>query len=169
MRSKSFENMTCSIAGALEAIGDRWAVLILRDLMLGLSKYEDLRRSTGVTHATLSDRLKHLEDNQLIERRRYQSRPERYEYILTRKGRDTVLLAHALLQIGDKWAVTGEEGPPLRFVDRKSGRPVKLALVDAAAGVPVKWADVEPCEGPGADDLVRWRLTHFSARGSVRS
>jgi hypothetical protein len=78
-------------------------------------------------------------------------------------------LAHALLQIGDKWAVTGEEGPPLRFVDRKSGRPVKLALVDAAAGVPVKWADVEPCEGPGADDLVRWRLTHFSARGSVRS
>jgi len=169
MRSKSFENMTCSIAGALEAIGDRWAVLILRDLMLGLSKYEDLRRSTGVTHATLSERLKHLEDKQLIERRRYQSRPERYEYILTRKGRDTVLLAHALLQIGDKWAVTGEEGPPLRFVDRKSGRPVKLALVDAAAGVPVKWADVEPCEGPGADDLVRWRLTHFSARGSVRS
>lgn len=169
MRSKSFENMTCSIAGALEAIGDRWAVLILRDLMLGLSKYEDLRRSTGVTHATLSDRLKHLEDNQLIERRRYQSRPERYEYILTRKGRDTVLLAHALLQIGDKWAVTGEGGPPLRFVDRKSGRPVKLALVDAAAGVPVKWADVEPCEGPGADDLVRWRLTHFSGRGSVRS
>jgi DNA-binding HxlR family transcriptional regulator len=169
MRSKSFENMTCSIAGALEAIGDRWAVLILRDLMLGLSKYEDLRRSTGVTHATLSDRLKHLEDKQLIERRGYQSRPERYEYILTRKGRDTVLLAHALLQIGDKWAVTGEEGPPLRFVDRKSGRPVKLALVDAAAGVPVKWADVEPCEGPGADDLVRWRLTHFSARGSVRS
>jgi DNA-binding HxlR family transcriptional regulator len=66
MRSKSFENMTCSIAGALEAIGDRWAVLILRDLMLGLSKYEDLRRSTGVTHATLSDRLKHLEDKQLL-------------------------------------------------------------------------------------------------------
>jgi hypothetical protein len=72
MRSKSFDGMACSIAGALEAIGYRWAVLILRDLSLGLSRYEELRRSTGVTNATLSDRLKHLEDNELIERRRYQ-------------------------------------------------------------------------------------------------
>ena len=55
--------MACSIAGALEAIGDRWAVLILRDLGFGLSRYEDLRRSTGATHATLSDRLRHLEDS----------------------------------------------------------------------------------------------------------
>jgi DNA-binding HxlR family transcriptional regulator len=61
MRSKNFDGMACSIAGALEAIGDRWAVLILRDLSLGLSRYEELRRSTGVTNATLSDRLKHLE------------------------------------------------------------------------------------------------------------
>jgi DNA-binding HxlR family transcriptional regulator len=169
MRSKSFEGMSCSIAGALEAIGDRWAVLILRDLMLGLSKYEDLRRSTGVTHATLSDRLKHLEDNKLVERRRYQSNPERYEYILTRKGGDTVLLAHALLQIGDKWKVGGDEGPPLRFVNRKSGHAVKLALIDDAAGVPVKLADIVPCEGSGADDLVRWRLTYFRGRDSAKS
>src|SRR5262245_23058111 len=67
MRSKSFEGMVCSIAGVLDAVGDRWAVLILRDLSLGLSRYEDLRKSTDVTHATLSDRLKHLENNELIE------------------------------------------------------------------------------------------------------
>ena len=53
MKSKSFEGMVCSIAGVLEAVGDRWAVLILRDLSLGLSRYEDLRRSTDVTNATL--------------------------------------------------------------------------------------------------------------------
>jgi DNA-binding HxlR family transcriptional regulator len=164
MRSKSFKGMTCSIAGALEAVGDRWAVLILRDLMFGLSRYEDLRRSTGVTHATLSDRLKHLEEKDLICRRRYQTSPERYEYVLTRKGRDTILLAHALLQIGDKWAVAGKRGPPLQFVDRKSGRAVKLALVDAEIGVPIKLADVVPSEGPGADDLVRWRIAHFRSR-----
>lgn len=75
MKSKGFEGMACSIAGVLAAIGDRWAVLILRDLSFGLSKYEDLRRSTGVTNATLSDRLKHLEENALIERRRYQVNP----------------------------------------------------------------------------------------------
>jgi DNA-binding HxlR family transcriptional regulator len=164
MRSKSFDGMACSIAGALEAIGDRWAVLILRDLTFGLSRYEDLRRSTGVTHATLSDRLKHLEDNGLVVRRRYQSSPQRYEYILTRKGRDTVLVAQALLQVGDKWGVSGNQGPPLRLVDRKSGRVVKLALVDAETGAPIDAAEVVPSEGPGADDLVRWRLEHFGKR-----
>ncbi|MGO4711774.1 winged helix-turn-helix transcriptional regulator [Bradyrhizobium sp. 2TAF24] len=159
MRSKSFDGMACSIAGALETIGDRWAILILRDLSLGLSRYEDLRRSTDVTHATLSDRLKHLEANELIERRLYQTNPERHEYLLTRKGWDTVLLTQALIQIGDRWKVTGEDGPPMRFVNRKTGRPVKLKLVDAATDEPVRISDVAPQAGPGADDRIRWRLT----------
>ena len=161
MRSKSFDGMACSIAGALEAIGDRWAVLILRDLALGLSKYEELRRSTDVTNATLSDRLKHLEDNELIERRRYQVNPERFEYILTQRGRDTILITHALAQVGDKWAVAGTAGPPLKFVSRKTGHEVKLALVDRETGERVRSSDVRPQEGRGADDLVRWRLEHF--------
>ena len=164
MRSKSFEGMACSIAGALDTIGDRWGMLILRDLMFRLSRYEDLRRSTGVTHATLSDRLKHLEANGLIMRRRYQKKPNRYEYILTPKGRHTVLLAHALVQVGDRWQVAGKKGPPLRFVDRNTGSAVKLALIDADKGIPVKLADVIPVEGPGADDLMRWRITHFQDR-----
>jgi DNA-binding HxlR family transcriptional regulator len=161
MKSKSFEGMACSIAGVLEAIGDRWAVLILRDLSLGLSRYEDLRRSTGVTNATLSDRLKHLEDNELVERRQYQTNPERYEYILMSKGRDTILVLQALVQVGDKWAVSGDAGPPLKFVDRKTGHPVKLAMVDNETGQRVRTQDLQPQEGPGADELIRWRLTHF--------
>ena len=161
MRSKSFDGMACSIAGVLEAIGDRWAVLILRDLGLGLSKYDDLRRSTGVTNATLSDRLKHLEENGLIERRRYQVNPERYEYFLTPKGGDTILVIQALAQVGDKWAVSGNAGPPLKFVDRKTGHTVKLAMVDRETGLRVRAQDLLPQEGPGADELVRWRLTHF--------
>src|ERR1700756_5097659 len=125
MKSKSFDGMICSIAGVLEAIGDRWAVLILRDLSLGLSRYEDLRRSTDVTHATLSDRLRHLADNGLIERRQYQINPERYEYVLTPKGRDLILVIQAMAQVGDKWAA-GDAGPPLQFVDQKTGHQVKL-------------------------------------------
>lgn len=161
MRLKSFDGMACSIAGVLDAIGDRWAVLILRDLSLGLSRYEELRKSTGVTHATLSDRLKHLEENELIERRQYQTRPDRYEYLLTRKGRDIVLVIQALLQVGDKWAVTGNAGPPLKFINKKSGRAVRLALVDERSGELVRLRDIRPQAGPGADDLVRWRLTKF--------
>jgi DNA-binding HxlR family transcriptional regulator len=161
MKSKSFDGMACSIAGVLDAIGDRWALLILRDLSLGLSRYEDLRRSTGVTNATLSDRLKHLEGSELIERRRYQTNPERHEYVLTAKGRDTIIVIQALLQVGDKWAVSGSAGPPLKFVDRKTGHAVKLAMIDNETGQRVGKLDLLPQAGPGADELVRWRLTHF--------
>jgi len=161
MRSKSFDGMVCSIAGVLDAVGDRWAMLILRDLGLGLSKYEDLRKSTGVTHATLSDRLKHLEENGLIERRQYQTGPDRYEYMLTRKGTDIILVIQALAQVGDKWQITGEDGPPLKFVNRNSGRAVKVALVDEKSGEVVRLRDIRPEAGPGADDFVRWRLTKF--------
>src|SRR6202044_2410633 len=87
MRSKGFDGMVCSSAGVMAEIGDRWGLLILRDLVLGLSRYEDFRQSSGVTNATLSDRLKHLEAGGLIERRRYQESPERFEYHLTEKGR----------------------------------------------------------------------------------
>jgi DNA-binding HxlR family transcriptional regulator len=164
MRSKSFEGMACSIAGVLDAVGDRWAMLILRDLSLGLSKYEELRKSTGVTHATLSDRLGHLEENELIERRQYQTGPDRYEYILTRRGWDMVLVIQALAQVGDKWAIAGEKGPPLRFINKNSGRPVKVALVDEKSGEVVRLRDVRPQAGPGADELVCWRLTKFGQR-----
>ncbi len=164
MRSKGFEGMVCSIAGVLDALGDRWAVLILRDLSLGLSKYEDLRKSTGVTNATLSDRLRHLEENGLIERQLYQTGPDRYEYVLTRRGGDLMLVIQALLQVGDKWAVTGEAGPPLKFVNRNTGRAVKLALVEEKSGETVRLRDVRPQAGPGADDLVRWRLAKFGQK-----
>jgi DNA-binding HxlR family transcriptional regulator len=166
MRSKSFDGMVCSIAGVLDAVGDRWAMLILRDLGLGLHRYDDLRKSTEVTHATLSDRLKYLEANGLIERRLYQTGPNRYEYVLTRKGADMILVIQALAQIGDKWQVAGEKGPPLKFVNQNTGRPVKVALVDEKSGEIVRLRDIRPKAGPGADDLVRWRLTKFESRMS---
>ena len=169
MRSKSFDGMVCSIAGVLDAIGDRWAMLILRDLGLGLCRYDDLRKSTEVTHATLSDRLKHLEANGLIERRLYQTGPDRYEYVLTRKGVDVILVIQALAQVGDKWQIAGDKGPPLKFVNQGSGQPVNVALVDEKSGEIVRLRDVRPKAGPGADDLVRWRLTKFESRRSRQS
>ena len=166
MRSKGFEGMACSIAGVLDAVGDRWAMLILRDLGLGLSRYEDFRRSTGVTNATLSDRLRQLEQNELIERRQYQTSPDRYEYVLTRKGRDIILVIQALLQVGDKWAITGEAGPPLKCVDGATGHGVKLGLVHEKTGERVRMTDVRPRPGPGADDLVRWRVAKFENKSN---
>ena len=123
MRSKSFEGMACSIATTLEAVGDRWAMLVLRDLMLGLSRYDDLRKSTDITNATLTDRLRQLEQSGLVERRLYQSGPDRYEYLLTPKGRDLSLVIQALAQVGDRWRLQQKRSRPCALCVRSRARP----------------------------------------------
>ncbi|MBV9238990.1 MAG: helix-turn-helix transcriptional regulator [Xanthobacteraceae bacterium] len=159
MRSKGFDGMVCSIAGVMAAIGDRWGLVILRDLVCGLSRYEDLRQSSGVTNATLSDRLKHLEANGLIERRRYQVNPERFEYLLTQKGWQIAPMMPVLAQIGDRLGVSGASAPPMAFVNRRTGNEVRWSFIDQQTGEQVNPSDIEIKEGSGADDLVRWRLS----------
>jgi DNA-binding HxlR family transcriptional regulator len=168
MRSKSFDGMVCSIAGVMAAIGDRWGVLILRDLICGLGRYDDFRKSSGVTNATLSDRLKHLETSGLIERRLYQTNPERFEYLLTQKGWQVAPLMPALAQIGDRLNVSGASTPPLIFVNRKTGAEVRWGLIDQETGEQVSPSELQIEEGPGADELVRWRLSHDRRRTGKR-
>ncbi|MFT4506031.1 winged helix-turn-helix transcriptional regulator [Caballeronia sp. 15711] len=168
MRSKGFEGMVCSIAGVMAAIGDRWGLLILRDLVLGLSRYEDFRHSSGVTNATLSDRLKHLEANGLIERRRYQVHPERFEYALTSKGRQVGPVMAVLAQIGDSWNASGSSAPPLKFVNRKTDADVGWSFIDQRTGKKLSVLDIAIKEGLGADDLMRWRLSHIERRNGHR-
>jgi DNA-binding HxlR family transcriptional regulator len=158
MRSKNFDGMVCSVASVMGALGDRWGTVIVRDLFMGLSRYDDLRRSSGVTNATLSDRLRLLEENGLVRRRKYQSRPDRYEYLLTPKGHDIGLVLLAMMQVGDKWNLLGLDGPPLRVIDRTSGHRVKVALVDAKTGEPTNPKNLAIEVGPGADDATKWRL-----------
>lgn len=155
MKPKSFSGMRCSIAGALELIGDRWALLLIRDLSLGLSRYDDLRASASIPAATLASRLKHLAASGIVERVRYQERPPRDEYRLTRMGRDLWKVSIALREWGDRWDASGYGAPAVETVDRETGRPLKLALVDAETGqaVPADRATLRP--GPGADDHIR--------------
>ena len=164
MRSKGFDGMVCSIAGAMSAIRDRWGLVILRDLVLGLRRYEDFRHSSGVTNATLSDRLKHLEAGGLVERRRYQTNPERFEYHLTPAGRQIAPLMPVLAQIGDRLGVSGADAPPLKFVNRETGAEIRLAFVDQETGKEIGAGNLEIQPGPGADDLVRWRLSPVKKR-----
>jgi len=168
MRSKGFDGMVCSIAGVMAAIGDRWGLLILRDIFLGLSRYEDFRQSSGVTNVTLSDRLKHLEANGLIERRRYQFNPERFEYGLTPKGRQVGPVMAMLAQIGDSWNASGASAPPLKFVNRKTDADVGWSFVDQRTGKKLGVPDVAIKAGPGADDLMRWRLSHIKRANEHR-
>jgi DNA-binding HxlR family transcriptional regulator len=164
MRSKGFDGMVCSIAGVMAVIGDRWGLLILRDLVFGLSRYDEFRQSSGITNATLSDRLKHLEANGLVERRRYQVNPDRFEYLLTRKGWQVAPVMPVLAEIGDSLGVSGASAPPMKFVNRNTGAEVRWSFIDQKTGEQLSAADVAIKEGPGADDLLRWRLSQGERR-----
>ncbi|ASV84838.1 hxlR-like helix-turn-helix family protein [Ochrobactrum quorumnocens] len=137
--------------------------MVLRDLSLGLSRYDDLRASTGIPAATLSARLKHLISSDIVERVRYQDRPPRDEYRLTNKGRDLWKVSVALREWGDRWDATGFGAPTIELVDRETGRPVTLALVDAVTNevLPLERARLRP--GPGADAAVHHLLTATGA------
>lgn len=155
MKPKSFAGMRCSIAGALELIGDRWALLVIRDLSLGLRRYDDLRASTDIPAATLAARLKHLAASGIVERVRYQERPPRDEYRLTPKGRDLWKVSVALREWGDRWDASGFGQASVEMVDRETGRPLELALVDAETGEPVPLGRALLRPGPAAEDAVR--------------
>jgi len=155
MKPKSFSGMRCSIAGALELIGDRWAFLVIRDLHLGLRRYDDLRASTGIPTATLAARLKHLIASGIVERVSYQDRPPRDEYRLTAKGRDLWKVSIALREWGDRWDASGFGAPPVQTFDRETGRRLTLALVDAETGQAVSPKRIQLRPGPAADDTIR--------------
>lgn len=158
MKTKSFAGMRCSVAGALEIIGDRWTLLLLRDLGLGLSRYDDFRKSCGIPTTTLSKRLQSLEAHGVVQRTRYSERPPRDEYHLTEKGRDLWTVTTALREWGDRWDASGYGAPTVEVVDRDTDRKLRLALVDPETGQVVPRNRIRLRPGPGADDRVRTLL-----------
>lgn len=92
------------MADALHLVGDRWALLALRELGLGVTRFNDIQAFTGAPRASLTARLRDLETAGVIERRRYSDRPPRDEYLLTRAGRDLMPIVGALRDWGEKYA-----------------------------------------------------------------
>ncbi|MGY0561112.1 MULTISPECIES: winged helix-turn-helix transcriptional regulator [unclassified Luteimonas] len=162
MKPKSFKGMRCSIAGALELIGDRWTLLLIRDLSLGLARHDQLRESTGIPTATLAARLKHLMQHGIVEPSQYQERPPRVEYRLTAKGRDLWKVSVALREWGDRWDASGFGAPTVETIDRETGRPLRLALVDPETGTAVPTNRTQLRPGPGADDRTRHLLDNLA-------
>jgi DNA-binding HxlR family transcriptional regulator len=146
MLKRDYEGQVCSIARALELVGDRWTLLVVRDLVLGLSRFDQLLDSLGIASNVLTDRLNRLVDEGIVERVRYSERPERFEYRLTKKGRELGLVLLALMQWGDRHI---SDKPP-RIARRRSDRsPLSVRLV-AGDGSPVPPAELELVPGPGA-------------------
>ena len=146
MLKRDYQGQICSIARSLELIGDRWTLLIVRDLVLGLSRFDEILENLGIASNVLTDRLGRLVDEEIAERVQYNERPERFEYRLTPKGRELGIVLLALMQWGDRHI---SKKPP-RIARRRADRsPVSVALV-AADGSPVKPGELELVPGPGA-------------------
>ena len=131
---------TCSVALGLELFGDRWSLLVIRDVMNGVRKFDDLVEHLGISRATLSARLRHLVDNGILAPSEYVDvrGRTRIEYRLTQRGWG---LRHALIALqewGNEFVVDADaDVQPLRFVDRSNGHGVHLELVDDETGEPV--------------------------------
>jgi DNA-binding HxlR family transcriptional regulator len=125
---------TCPVDRGLMRVGDRWSMLVLRDVERGLTRYEQLRTSLGIAPNILSRRLAALTDAGLLEKRRYSQRPPRDEYLLTDAGRDFLPILVAIGAWGKKH---NGAGALTRQIDVESGKPVRPVVVDANTGAPI--------------------------------
>jgi DNA-binding HxlR family transcriptional regulator len=144
-----YSGQTCSIAAALEVVGERWSLLIVRDVMLGVRRFDALQKDLGVARNVLQTRLTRLMDSGVLERRRYQERPDRYEYHLTEKGLDLWPALVALLQWGDKYAPS-PGGPPVLLEHLGCGGAVDSHRICDRCGQRLGPRDVVAKLGPGA-------------------
>jgi DNA-binding HxlR family transcriptional regulator len=142
---RGYEGQNCSIARTLELVGDRWTLLVVRDVRLGNHRFDQLLESLGVASNVLTDRLNRLVAEGILERVRYSGHRRRFEYHLTEKGRELGVCLLALMQWGDRYV---SDEPP-RIARRRSDRsPVSVRLV-ADDGSTVTPSELELVPGPG--------------------
>lgn len=148
MLRKTYDGQICSIARTLEVVGERWTLLIVRDALLGISRFDGFLSRLPIARNVLTDRLNGLVDHGLMERMRYQSHPPRHEYRLTPRGRDLLPVIVTLTEWGDRH-LAGEAGPPREFEHENCGGQVTAALVCATHGA-VPQEEVTSRPGPGS-------------------
>jgi DNA-binding HxlR family transcriptional regulator len=157
MRRKTFARMNCSIARALELVGEWWTMLILREAFLGTRRFHDFQCNLGIARNILSARLKKLVARGILERVSGPDGGRRLEYRLTDKGRDFFPVLMALMQWGDRW-VAGSDRAPIRVVDLLSGGEIAEIQVTTHDGKPLRPGDVRIMPGPGAVPATRARF-----------
>jgi DNA-binding HxlR family transcriptional regulator len=163
MLGNTYEDQHCSIASALEVVGERWSLLILREVFLGVHRFDEIQADLGIARNVLNTRLTRLVEQGMLEKRLYQERPPRWEYVLTEKGLDLWPSMVALMQWGDRHAAPG--GPPVLLEHRGCGGAVDEHRVCDSCGKPLARADVRAVAGPGArpDHPLRRRAERAAA------
>jgi DNA-binding HxlR family transcriptional regulator len=147
MLKNEYEGQNCSIASGLEIVGERWTLLIIRDVFLGLHRFDEFQESLGIARNVLADRLEKLVEAGILEKVSYGDRGDRFDYRLTKKGLDLHVTLIGLRQWGDTYLC---DKPPT--LARRKGD--KKRLVAALVPVGTKAVPIQEAEfvaGPGRD------------------
>ncbi|MEQ8395492.1 helix-turn-helix domain-containing protein [Thalassobaculum sp.] len=155
MQRKSFGNLPCPIARSLERVGEWWSILIMRDALHGLTRFDEFQKSLGIAPNMLTRRLNSLVETGLLERRRYSERPPRDEYVPTECGREFRPVLQAMLAWGNRHFAP--EGASVLIVNRETGETADPVLVDRVSGLPLSDPVFRSAPGPAADHRVRRR------------
>jgi DNA-binding HxlR family transcriptional regulator len=166
MLGRDYDTQTCSIARALEVVGERWTVLILRNVALGIHRFDEQQNQLGIARNVLAARLERLVQQGILERRPYGERPVRHEYHFTDKGRALGPVLIELKHWGDTYAPAAG-GVPLILRHGGCGGAVGTRSVCDRCGQTVSFEDLVPEAGPGADALVRTHLTGRPGRAEA--
>jgi DNA-binding HxlR family transcriptional regulator len=165
-RSRS-SNKKCSVARAMEVVGDRWSILVLREAYYGTRRFDEFQYYLGVAPNILSTRLKKFVDLGMMTRVPLPGHGGRYEYLLMKKGRDFFPTYLALKKWGDDW-LAEPEGPQVVFKDRSSGRQIEYPPLLSARGKPLQLEDVEIVAGSGAVPFNRKRFGGQVSRAKAK-
>src|ERR1700716_296157 len=148
MQRTRFGEMACSIARTLDVAGEPWSPLIIRDVWVGTNRFDDIQRDLGISRKVLAERLAWLQEQGVLERRRYSERPPRDEYALTEKGLELCQVLMAITAWGDRWTA-GEAGPPVLLRHRPCGQLTHAEVRCAHCGEELHARDIGFELGPG--------------------
>ena len=140
MTPVDFAKMECSVARALDVIGDRWSLLILRDAFYGVRRFDDFRQDLGIARNVLTDRLNTLVEQGVFERRQYEERPPRHEYRLTDKGRELLPVILTMMRWGDRWESDGT--PPVTLTHTTCGCETTPYVACSACELEIGWGEL---------------------------
>jgi DNA-binding HxlR family transcriptional regulator len=161
MSRTRFDKINCGVAQSVDQLGDAWTLLIIRDALVGVTRFQQFESNLGIAKNILSDRLSKLVQHGVLAKERLDEPGNRFEYKLTPKGRELWIVITAMRLWSDKW-VFGEANVPAVFRERGSGREVAGLVAVDADGVPVNATDLEWAPGPGwpkgreVPDTVPW-------------
>jgi DNA-binding HxlR family transcriptional regulator len=147
VRHDELADVYCSVARTWSAIGERWTMMILRECFRGERQFEHFKRKLGLGRNVLSDRLQKLTDEGILERRQYQTRPDRFDYHLTQKGEDLYPILLGLMYWGDQYK---NESPPVLLTHQSCGHDPLPASNCAHCGEPFTRRDITAKFAPGA-------------------